>query len=52
MYAVALVLVSMVILKFNWYDKLHDYPADLLEGDVVPGGTDRAIPAAAAVAAT
>jgi len=52
MYSVGLVLVSMVILKFNWYDKLQDYPADLREGDVVTGGTDRALPAVAAVAAT
>ncbi len=26
----AIVGVSMVILKYNWYDKLEDYPADLL----------------------
>jgi SSS family solute:Na+ symporter len=28
---VAVVLVGTVVLKFNWYDKLEDYPADLFE---------------------
>jgi hypothetical protein len=27
--SVALVLVSATILKFSWYDKLEDFPADL-----------------------
>lgn len=29
--AIVVALVSMVILKFNWYDKLEDFPADLNE---------------------
>jgi Na+/proline symporter len=51
-YSVALVLLSMVILKFSWYDKLEDYPADLLEGDVAIGGAGRTRRAGAAVAVT
>ena len=31
--SVGLVAVTAVILKFSWYDRLEDYPADLQLGD-------------------
>ncbi len=42
----AIVLVTVVILKYNWYDKLEDYPADLAPAE--RGGAEQAAPALAA----
>ena len=39
----AIVLVTVVILKYNWYDKLEDYPADLAPAE--RGGAEQAAPA-------
>jgi hypothetical protein len=55
--SLGLVAITAVILKFNWYDKLEDYPADLgltpsgrADEPVQPGHVERP-PVAAAVAA-
>jgi len=46
--SVLLVLVSAVILKVNWYDRLEDYPADLQLGDGRQAEAEPRILAAAA----
>jgi SSS family solute:Na+ symporter len=46
----AIVLVTSVILKLNWYDKLEDYPADLTSGERAGAELDRAPAANAALA--
>jgi SSS family solute:Na+ symporter len=52
MYSVALIVISSIVLKFNWYDKLEDYPADLREGEGAALSPTPKVPVAAAVAAT
>ncbi|HET9012106.1 MAG TPA: sodium:solute symporter family protein [Gemmatimonadaceae bacterium] len=46
--SVGLVLVSAVILKLTWYDRLEDFPADLRATDDREGAHERPVLAAAA----
>ena len=52
MYSVALIVVTSIVLKLNWYDKLEDYPADLREGERTAPDRGGVLPAAATAVAT
>jgi hypothetical protein len=48
--SVGLVAASAAILKFSWYDRLEDYPADLQLGDGQEARAESRLPAVAVAA--